>query len=83
MNMRTLSSALSVAAFLSCIHLAVAVEWLEPVATPVGVWAGNMGFSLKPTQAPDLRGVPRELRRRQDSVIPDNWCGFVNGDTIE
>jgi hypothetical protein len=75
-------SALSAAAafFLAYSRLAVAVPWLEPMATPVGEWAGNMGYSPMPTRAPGR--IPKELLRRQD-VLPDNWCGFITGDVSE
>ncbi|KAH0566269.1 hypothetical protein GP486_000344 [Trichoglossum hirsutum] len=73
------SPALSAAvAFLAYSRLAVAVRWLEPIATPAGEWLGNMGISPMPTQPPDAGGIPKELLRRQD--FPDNWCGFITGD---
>ncbi|KAI9772848.1 MAG: hypothetical protein M1840_008730 [Geoglossum simile] len=64
------------------IQVAAAARWIEPSATPIGEWAGGMGFSPIPTEAPGpaIRGIsiPKELRKRQ--TFSDNWCGYVNGD---
>ena len=80
--MKSLSPILSAAAL---IPLAAAARWVEPSATPIGEWAGGMGFSPIPTEAPGVEvggiGIPKELRKRQD--FPDNWCGYVNGDVSE
>ncbi|KAI9822250.1 MAG: hypothetical protein M1832_003073 [Thelocarpon impressellum] len=58
-------------------RLARAIPWLEPSPTPTGLMA--VGFSPKPTEAPG--GLPRELRR-SDIDIPENWCGYIGGNTI-
>ncbi|KAL8689161.1 MAG: hypothetical protein Q9224_004707 [Gallowayella concinna] len=60
----------------------LAVPWVEPLPTPQG-YLFNAGVSPRPTEAPGLNGIPRELVRRQQDVIyppPPNWCGFINGD---
>lgn len=60
----------------------VAVPWLGAMETPVGIEAAY-AFSPRPTEAPGLNGVPRELLKR--SVLPypppPAWCGFVGGDS--
>ncbi|KAI4158788.1 MAG: hypothetical protein LQ342_007135 [Letrouitia transgressa] len=59
-----------------------AVPWNELDPTPQAILA-DAGFSPRPTEAPGLNGIPKELLRRDDSVIfppPANWCGFVEGD---
>ncbi|KAL8901861.1 MAG: hypothetical protein Q9207_004993 [Kuettlingeria erythrocarpa] len=59
-----------------------AIPWIEPLPTPQGLLA-DAGVSPRPTDAPGIKGIPRELRRRQQDVLfppPDNWCGFVEGD---
>ena len=65
-------------------HIAVAMPgampWIGPVPTAMGLMA-TAGMSPKPTSAPGLNGIPKELRRRQNVQYPppDSWCGFVNG----
>ncbi|KAI9813792.1 MAG: hypothetical protein M1827_003582 [Pycnora praestabilis] len=63
---------------LAIFQCAVAVPWLDPKPTPMGLMA-QVGFSPMPTEAPGAGGIPRELLRRQINV-PANWCGFVDGD---
>lgn len=48
--------------------------------TPMGLVAIE-GVSPRPTEAPGLNGIPRELVKRQYIQFPPpaNWCGFVNG----
>ncbi|KAL8689414.1 MAG: hypothetical protein Q9218_004914 [Villophora microphyllina] len=63
-------------------QIAFAVPWIEPLPTPQGVLA-EAGWTPRPTEAPGLNGVPKELMRRQQNVIfppPANWCGFIDGD---
>ena len=57
-----------------------AMPWLGPAPTPMSLMA-TAGMSPRPTEAPGLNGIPRELRRRQNHYQyppPPNWCGFVN-----
>lgn len=64
------------------ISLSIAIPWVGPMPTPAGLMA-TAGVSLRPTDAPGLNGLPKELRKRQLTVQyppPNNWCGFVNGD---
>ncbi|KAL8731230.1 MAG: hypothetical protein Q9181_004373 [Wetmoreana brouardii] len=70
----------AVASFLH--EIAFAVPWIEPLPTPQGILA-DAGVSPRPTEAPGLQGIPKELKRRQQNVIyppPANWCGFIDGD---
>ena len=61
----------------------VARRWIAAVETPMGLMA-NAGMSPRPTEAPGLNGIPKELLRRQNNDYifppPDNWCGFIEGD---
>ena len=52
--------------------------------TPIGVMA-TAGMSPRPTEAPGLRGIPKELMPRGNVPFPPpvNWCGFVEGDSSE
>ncbi|KAL8704148.1 MAG: hypothetical protein Q9201_002698 [Fulgogasparrea decipioides] len=70
----------AVAPFL--LEVAFAVPWIEPLPTPQNILA-DAGVSPRPTEAPGLHGIPKELMRRQQNVIyppPANWCGFIDGD---
>ncbi|KAI4134081.1 MAG: hypothetical protein LQ347_001815 [Umbilicaria vellea] len=81
--MATLFILPSISLFLT---ITTAMPWLEPSATSVNVMA-SAGISLRPTEAPGLNGIPKELLRRQVSQLPstppDNWCGFITGDPSE
>ena len=61
---------------------AFARRWVPAVETPMGLMA-NAGMSPRPTEAPGLNGMPKELLRRQNTNYvfppPDNWCGFIEG----
>ncbi|MCJ1385118.1 hypothetical protein MMC17_008237 [Xylographa soralifera] len=73
-------SILGVAAALS--NRALAAPWSGPDPTPTGLMA-QVGISPRPTEAPGLNGIPKELLVRQGEVPfppPNNWCGFVDGD---
>ena len=63
--------------------VALAVPWNGATPTPeTGLMAMN-GMSPRPTPAPDLGSVPRELLKRASQYYispPQNWCGFINGD---
>ena len=55
-----------------------------PQETPVGLMAA-MGMSPRPTNPPGVpEGIPRELARRQSSMLPypppGYYCGLVNSD---
>ncbi|KAL8788981.1 MAG: hypothetical protein Q9213_001390 [Squamulea squamosa] len=66
---------------LSVLRTTSAVPWVEPSPTPQARLF-DAGVSPRPTEAPGLNGIPRELFRRQQDVIyppPPNWCGFVSG----
>ncbi|KAL9581187.1 MAG: hypothetical protein Q9212_004051 [Teloschistes hypoglaucus] len=66
----------------SLLHVVSAIPWDELLPTPQGILA-DAGWTPRPTEAPGLNGVPKELMRRQQDVIyppPTNWCGFINGD---
>ncbi|KAI4199815.1 MAG: hypothetical protein LQ350_004345 [Teloschistes chrysophthalmus] len=66
----------------SLLHLVSAIPWNEPLPTPQRILA-DAGWTPRPTEAPGVNGVPKELMRRQQNVIyppPSNWCGFINGD---
>ncbi len=58
---------------------AIAMPWIAPMPTPIGLMA-IAGMSPRPTEAPGLSGIPRELLRREDVQFPPpaNWCGFVD-----
>lgn len=59
----------------------LAMPWLGPMETPVGLMA-TAGISPRPTQAPGLAGVPKELKPRQQALRyppPNEWCGLVEG----
>ena len=65
-------------------HIAIAMPgampWLGPAPTPMSLMA-TAGMSPRPTEAPGLNGIPRELRRRQNQYQyppPPNWCGFID-----
>ncbi len=62
-------------------QIAIAMPWIGPMPTPIGFMA-VAGVSPRPTEAPGLNGIPRELVRRQDVQWPPpaNWCGFVSSD---
>ena len=62
-------------------HQVLATPWAGPAPTPTGLMA-QVGISLRPTEAPGLNGIPKELLVRQAGVPfppPNNWCGFVDG----
>ncbi|MCJ1433726.1 hypothetical protein MMC27_003090 [Xylographa pallens] len=62
-------------------HRVLATPWSGPDPTPTGLMA-QVGISLRPTEAPGLNGIPKELLMRQGAVPfppPNNWCGFVDG----
>ncbi|KAL8800198.1 MAG: hypothetical protein Q9182_005356 [Xanthomendoza sp. 2 TL-2023] len=66
----------------SLLRSTLAVPWVEPLPTPQG-YLFHPGVSPRPTDAPGLNGIPKELVRRQQDVIyppPPNWCGFITGD---
>lgn len=64
-------------------NLAAAIPWAGPVPTPAGLMA-MAGMSPRPTDAPGFKGIPQELRRRNlPFPPPDNWCGFISGDSSE
>ena len=46
----------------------------------MGIMA-TAGMSPRPTEAPGLNGLPKELVRRANVQYPPppNWCGFVDG----
>jgi hypothetical protein len=49
--------------------------------TPVGLMA-TAGISPRPTQAPGLDDVPKELKPRQQALMyppPNEWCGLIEG----
>lgn len=65
------------------IHIAVAMPgaqpWTLPVPTPIGLTA-IASMSPRPTEAPGLNGLPKELKRQNVRYPPpENWCGFVAG----
>ena len=62
------------------VRIAIAMPWLGPMPTPMGLMA-VAGVSPRPTEAPGLNGIPRELLKRElvQFPPPDNWCGFVDG----
>ncbi|MCJ1395784.1 hypothetical protein MMC18_008670 [Xylographa bjoerkii] len=71
-----------VGAVVALSHQGRATPWQGPTPTPTGLMA-QVGISLRPTDAPGLNGIPKELFVRQSEVPfppPNNWCGFVNGD---
>ena len=43
------------------------------------------GMSPRPTDAPNIKGIPKELMPRGDIQYPppDNWCGLINGESSE
>ena len=49
--------------------------------TPIGIMA-TAGMSPRPTEAPNLRGIPKELMPRGNLQFPPpvNWCGFIEGE---
>ena len=68
--------------FLLLLPVALAVPWNGPTPTPeAGLMVMN-GMSPRPTTAPDLGSVPRELLKRalEYTSPPQNWCGFANGE---
>ncbi|KAL8806090.1 MAG: hypothetical protein Q9200_005170 [Gallowayella weberi] len=59
----------------SLLRLTFAVPWVEPLPTPQG-YLFHAGVSPRPTGAPGLNGIPKELVKRQQDVIyppPPNW----------
>ncbi|MCJ1401378.1 hypothetical protein MMC11_004590 [Xylographa trunciseda] len=71
-----------VGAVVALSHRVLATAWPGPDPTPTGLMA-QIGMSLRPTEAPGLNGIPKELLVRQSGVPfppPNNWCGFVDGD---
>lgn len=60
-------------------RIAIAMPWIGPMPTPIGLMA-IAGVSPRPTEAPGLNGIPRELLKRENVQYPPpaNWCGFVN-----
>ncbi|MCJ1285545.1 hypothetical protein MMC26_004886 [Xylographa opegraphella] len=77
-------------AILALSHRVLATPWLGPDPTPTGLMA-QIGISLRPTEAPGLNGIPKELLVRQGEVPfppPNNcynsdtpWCGTYNFDS--
>lgn len=62
--------------------LALAMPWNGPTPTPeAGIMALN-GVSPRPTQAPMVGNIPKELLKRDTYSFPPplSWCGFINGD---
>ncbi|KAL8912369.1 MAG: hypothetical protein Q9172_007514 [Xanthocarpia lactea] len=58
-----------------------AIPWVEPLQTPQAYFL-QAGVSPRPTEAPGLNGIPKELVRRQQDLIfppPPDWCGFISG----
>lgn len=57
-----------------------AIPWIGAMETPMGIMA-TAGMSPRPTEAPGLNGLPKELVRRANVQYPPppNWCGFVDG----
>ena len=65
------------------LHVVVAVPWMGPMETLIGLWPLD-GISPRPTQAPGLNGLPRELVKRKGGLtLPANYCGFVSADDRE
>lgn len=63
----------------------LAMPWVGPMETPVGLMA-TAGNSPRPTQGPGLDGVPKELKLRQQALRyppPNEWCGLIEGLTSE
>ena len=58
-----------------------AIPWMGAMETPNSLLA-TAGISPRPTQAPGLHGIPKELKPRANYQYPppDSWCGFVDGD---
>ena len=70
----------------SYLRICYAVPWIGAMETPIGIMAqAGTGMSPRPTEAPNLRGIPKELMPRGEVQFPppDNWCGFVEGDSSE
>ncbi|KZF21374.1 hypothetical protein L228DRAFT_240233 [Xylona heveae TC161] len=59
------------------LKLALAIPWHEPALTTAGDMA-FMGISPRPTEMPGAIPYARLFGRQVN--VPDNWCGFVNGD---
>lgn len=58
------------------------MPWIEATPTAVGLMAMN-GMSPRPTEAPGVGNVPRELLKRDSQYIfppPMDWCGFINSE---
>lgn len=64
------------------LDVVVAMPWLGAMETPVGIEAAY-AISPRPTEAPGLNGLPRELLKRSALPFPppSSWCGFVGGDS--
>ena len=70
-----------VALTLALLERTSAIPWVEPLQTPQAYFL-QAGVSPRPTEAPGLNGIPKELVRRQQDLIfppPPDWCGFISG----
>ena len=59
----------------------LAMPWMGPMETPIGLMA-TAGISPRPTEAPGLNGIPKELKPRQQALAyppPVEWCGLIEG----
>ncbi|KAL8791663.1 MAG: hypothetical protein Q9195_005746 [Heterodermia aff. obscurata] len=65
----------------SYLQTCYAVPWMGAMETPlIGIMA-TAGMSPRPTEAPNLGGIPKELRPRGNlpNPAPVNWCGLIGG----
>ena len=74
------SSLLLLSLVYSFLRTCYAVPWIGAMETPIGIMA-TAGMSPRPTEAPNLGGVPKELMRRGNLQYPPpvNWCGLIGG----
>jgi hypothetical protein len=54
-----------------------ALEWTGPQPTRVSKLADYQGFSPKPTDSPG----PLELAKQKREYVPDNYCGYISGNS--
>lgn len=76
-----MSRFITLALALRCLQPCLAMPWVGPMETPVGLMA-TAGISPRPTQAPGLDDVPKELKPRQQALMyppPNEWCGLIEG----
>ena len=67
----------------SLLRTCYAVPWIGAMETPIGIMA-TAGMSPRPTDAPGFKGIPKELMPRDLAYPPpDNWCGFIEGESSE